>query len=424
MVREKLPRCLEIRNKKLRNCLNNVKEGAKELWDRPLLRHYTNHGVDHSNRIIERIGDLLEDRWRLLNDHERFILLAAVYLHDIGMQSPKHAGLDHDPNKEYTLEELEKIREVHHESSAKMIKESVSRESNLTLGLELCRDYVEFIAIVSKYHRKLDIKGLKDTAFAGKKIKLPLLVTLLRLGDKLDADFNRVNMKILKLQDIPIKSKLHWWLHHYVQSVFIEDGKIKLYFRFPEVYRKDMITQVIRRKMYESIQNQYTESYDILYNYNIRLHRAPTIEEDSYTGDVEPLPDDLLDHMKKNIMKEKKEPFERNIDLYWEKKEKEEKKIEKKEEEKIEEAIKNDEERRVKLLWGSYMKKLDKFLERLEKGSSDKCFEYYREYEKLDMFYSQFIFNFGIYLDETDKDKASKRLGYCSTLIKDILGEL
>ncbi|MCD6467025.1 MAG: hypothetical protein J7L10_03775 [Methanomicrobia archaeon] len=105
-----------------------------------------------------------------------------------------------------------------------------------------------------------------------------------------------------------------------------------------------------------------------------------------------------------------------DIDLYWEEAEKEEKEIE--------ETIENDEERRVKLLWESYMKKLDKFIEKLEKGSPGKYFEYYKEYENLDKFYSRFVFNFGLYLDEMEKNRASGRLGYCSTLLKEMLGEV
>jgi hypothetical protein len=116
--------------------------------------------------------------------------------------------------------------------------------------------------------------------------------------------------------------------------------------------------------------------------------------------------------------------MDEDIDLYWEEAEREEKKIEKKEEEKIEEAIENDEERRVKLLWESYMKKLDKFIEKLEKGGPKKYFEYYKEYENLDKFYSRFVFNFGLYLDEMEKNKASGRLGYCSTLLKEMLSEV
>jgi len=123
---------------------------------------------------------------------------------------------------------------------------------------------------------------------------------------------------------------------------------------------------------------------------------------------------------KEDILEEVPEKDVEDIDQYWEEKETEKK------EESIEgeEIIENDEERRVKLLWESYLNKLDKFIEKLERGSPEKYFEYYKEYENLDKFYSRFVFNFGIYLDEMEKRKASGRLGYCSTLLKEMLGKV
>lgn len=126
------------------------------------------------------------------------------------------------------------------------------------------------------------------------------------------------------------------------------------------------------------------------------------------------------------------ESFEKELDHYWqEEMGKKEKKIEKedtveKEKEKIEQEniMVEDEERRVRLLWEGYIRKLDKFIERLEKGNPKKYFDYYREYENLDKFYSRFVFNFGIYLDEIEKNKASGRLGYCSTLLRELLSKV
>lgn len=88
-----IPENLQIQEEKLRTCLDYAKEATERLWTHPLLQHYTNHGPDHSQRIIDIIGRLLENDSKILNDYERFILIASAYLHDIGMQSPIHAGL-------------------------------------------------------------------------------------------------------------------------------------------------------------------------------------------------------------------------------------------------------------------------------------------------------------------------------------------
>ena len=126
---------------------------------------------------------------------------------------------------------------------------------------------------------------------------------------------------------------------------------------------------------------------------------------------------------------------EEEIDQYWEagkeeipeKREnigKEEKEERGEKEERHEEPAEYDEERRVRLLWENYIRKLDTFIEHLEKGNPTKYFEYYKEYENLDKFYSRFIFNFGIYLNEIEKNKASGRLGYSSTLLKEMLNHV
>jgi len=243
---------LKMKETRLVTCLDNIEEAVGIFWDNPLLQHYTDHGLDHSRRIIGVLEDLLEGHSDRLNDYERFILLASAYLHDIGMQSPVHAGLPY--KSRYTEEDEEIIRKNHNEASAKMIFESISPGSDLSLGLERCKDFANYVALVSKYHRSLDLDELEDKSIAGKIIKLPLLAAFLRLGDELDADYRRVNMDLLKLRDIPVGSKYHWWAHYYVQSVFINNGTVTLHFRFPEEYREREIVKALRKKIVKSIQ--------------------------------------------------------------------------------------------------------------------------------------------------------------------------
>jgi len=173
-----------------------------------LIPHYTKHGVDHSERIVQYLGKLLEDFPTLLNQQERFVLLAAIFLHDIGNQLPKYADI---PIKStYSTEELEKIRKNHHLFSYEAIKDSIQGNSELLLGLDICKEYTDFIALLCKYHRKLDLKYLKNTSIAGDPLRLHLLGALLRLGDELDADYRRVDMEVLNIIDIPIDSKFYW----------------------------------------------------------------------------------------------------------------------------------------------------------------------------------------------------------------------
>ena len=56
-----------------------------------------------------------------------------------------------------------------------MIIASISNEPHLSLGLQGYEDYANFIAIISKYHRELNIEELENTYPASEKMKFPFL---------------------------------------------------------------------------------------------------------------------------------------------------------------------------------------------------------------------------------------------------------
>jgi tetratricopeptide (TPR) repeat protein len=216
---------------------------------------------------------------------------------------PKYAGI---PIKStYSVEELEKIRKNHHLSSCQAVKDSIKTNAELPLGLSLCKKYTDFIALLCKYHRKLDLKYLKDTSIAGDPLRLHLLGAFLRLGDELDADYRRVDMEVLNIIDIPTESKFYWWSHHYVQSISIVQGHIKLFFWFPEEYKNNNIVEVFKNKRKESLREQFLEVYDIFENYGVRLYRDIEIEDTNYSssGSLKPVPPDLLEYIKTTITK-------------------------------------------------------------------------------------------------------------------------
>ena len=75
---------------KFNSKLSTIEQEVKTIWKKGELYHvyYTLHGLDHSNYVIDVLEKLIRglnpaDR---LNDTESFCLLAAAYLHDVGMQ--------------------------------------------------------------------------------------------------------------------------------------------------------------------------------------------------------------------------------------------------------------------------------------------------------------------------------------------------
>lgn len=176
---------INIEDNTLKSGLTLIKEKASQLWARPLIRHYTEHGIKHSENIIKIIDKLIDNKV-ILNDYEAFVLLAATYLHDIGMQQSNPKELI-SGQVQRTLDEMDVIRKSHNDLSYSMILDSV--QENIicpSLSLENFRDFVDCIACLVKYHRKYDLEELDDDSFKGEKIRIPLLAALLRLGDELD----------------------------------------------------------------------------------------------------------------------------------------------------------------------------------------------------------------------------------------------
>jgi len=277
----------ELLNPDLQSKLDSIKSAASEIWKVAKLQHFTEHGIGHSESIMTILNLILGNMSTMKNKlscHEIFILLAAAYLHDIGMQSAYHAGL---PSKsEYSLEDKKIIRDKHHETSAKMIRESVDpkAEKRINCGLQdsIQPNYVEFIALLSESHRmnKPEISSnlLKDDyLMTGEKIRVRLLVSLLRLADELDRDYMRVDMDELKLWNIPIDSKVYWWMHHYTKAVPIENGRIKILFRIPTYYKNSQrkLDEIIFRKVVDSVREQVSEVKNVLWEEHIFLDFEP-----------------------------------------------------------------------------------------------------------------------------------------------------
>ena len=131
-----------VTDSRLQTSLAAIREAAEDIWapDAPrIIKDYTDHGIAHSERIVGFVAKLLEaNDGHPLSSQEMYLLLAGIYLHDIGMQCdtvkfPKikiHAeklGAQFDieftasRTNEYTINEQKEIRKNHHYLSAAWI---------------------------------------------------------------------------------------------------------------------------------------------------------------------------------------------------------------------------------------------------------------------------------------------------------------
>lgn len=284
---------------KMEGRIHRVREKAEAIWKKPLLRHYTDHTIAHSERVIsilDKLCALVEPR---LTDDEAYVLLCAAYLHDIGMQQEKFFEMDvikerfSDEEIAAALEDQMEaeaiIRAWHHLVGEERIKYELGDEYMET-------ELVDEVAQVSKGHTKEDLSTYKDGTKAGSRMRLQLLAGLLRLADELDLDYRRVNLDDLNQAIIPAESKAHWWKCHFVESVDVQgDGRIQLVFRFseqdePEVvhYVPILVIDRLSRKF------EQEKLLDILWSYlRIRLDETPKIDPPSVGK--RPVPGEVLE---------------------------------------------------------------------------------------------------------------------------------
>lgn len=312
-----IPDNLKIDNPEYSNIICSVELNAKKILDNPVHNHFTDHSISHSCRMLNYIDKLL-DAPQILIDEEKLVLICAVLLHDIGMQATKKI-----PSSEMPLqnEDLEYIREHHHEFSEEIIKNSISLDSSKKyyLGLENVGMYVEDIALVAKHHRKSNISLLSNDTVGDTTIRIKLLAALIRFADCLDIDFRRVNIDRLKIQNIPVESKFYWFSHHYVRALIIENRAIKVCFQFPKEYQKETaLISTISEYILKEINKHMEQVYFILDEYGIRLRKDVEVESNFLDTFVPILPDDLRTYINSRNVSPKAVEIEKEISKSFE----------------------------------------------------------------------------------------------------------
>lgn len=285
----------------LRADLNRIKESAKRLLSESI-GHYTDHTIEHSERIIKILNCLLvklmehnptNDPYDLqpLNEHEIFILLAACYLHDVGMHYKKET------------ENLEEIREEHHIYSYYMIVNSV-KDPQHNYNFNIPEKYVDNIAEVSQGHRKIDLSSRSFTdAIEGINIEIRprFLTALLKLADELDIIYERVNIQRLKISNVNSYSMMHWFKHYYVMGIGITNGNIQIHFRFPqdsyEEYKK-----VVPQVVFKDIDEKVSELRDHLWSYDVFINLSKNLNKHKcHKRLIDVMPDEVFLEMEKYI---------------------------------------------------------------------------------------------------------------------------
>lgn len=193
--RSKLEKALKVNptGEYLAHSLKSIRNKAEPLLSKIVetFPDYTTHGMKHSDEVLKNFdfiipGSLLKK----LNPYEIYFLVAATYLHDIGMvnfpgllkEESKEIGEGDKKLKDY-------IRESHHLRSEEFI---VKNFKDLMID---DNHQANIIGRICKGHRKENLHDRElfkpDTMYKNYSINVPLLAAFLRLADELDITFER-----------------------------------------------------------------------------------------------------------------------------------------------------------------------------------------------------------------------------------------
>jgi len=254
---------MHITEHRLRASLIAVRQAMEYIWadDAPrIVQDYTDHGENHSKRLAGFAVKLLEANvGRNLSVQEMYLLIAGIYLHDIGMQCDvvkfpeikaraESLGAEFEiaftarTASSYSIDEQRAIRRNHHYLAAAWI-DHANRTCTTALGSAaqtIPEELVDDLMDVCKYHAKLPITDCpRELKFDPTHCK-QLVAALLRFSDELDVDGHRVSIETVRNFSVDSHNSVYWWLHNRTKIVFIAPHVILLTIRLHPYDKKQM----------------------------------------------------------------------------------------------------------------------------------------------------------------------------------------
>lgn len=304
----------EQENLDLHDRLERIKKSVERIWNLPKLYWFTDHGVGHSKRIIQVLGSLLTNLQTsgesALTSHELYILLAACYLHDIGMQ---FCRIENKSIENYTYGDFEWIRRSHPATAEQLIVSRAIRHERGEFSIDLDPDPSYFIPIAlvckahgSKFFDETVEKLKQDTPYqpGGLPFRGAMLAGLLMLADELDLQLNRATFP----EDVTLSpmSTLHHRVHSYVTGVVIMKGstektrfvQIDMVFPSNSDEYQNLVVRWLKSKLTKQIR-RVTKLIQEASNGELLINTRVNFRSKISDYDIEPVP---LSRMALNIL--------------------------------------------------------------------------------------------------------------------------
>lgn len=226
-----------------------LRSAACRVWapDVPtIIRDYTSHGVDHIERVAAWVLRLISCSRVRFEPRELYVLLAGVYMHDIGMQCDlvrhpdvleraKELGAVFDvlPStsiaSDWTTEEQIALRSNHGVVAAawidvaRTVGDSVIGDAVRTIPERLVQEVMDVVM----YHSRLPISDCPDDFGYYPNCGKRKVAAILRFADELDVTRLRVStLDTILSFSIDPGHAFHWWLHNATEIEFVSEHKL------------------------------------------------------------------------------------------------------------------------------------------------------------------------------------------------------
>ncbi len=225
--------------------LQLIVQSVSQFWQYKPHRHFTNHGSVLSEQVCQRVEQLagrLGPNEKLTFD-EHFVVCAASWLYEVGVQSPRLKpvlDIDYKLGEDLLPEQLQRIRQHKHLLTNHLLIESVNHNANdarIDFGLDRPPDDATWRIIeVCRWCSSEPLEQVpRERPVNGNRVRVRLLVALLRLADQLHINPARVNLDLLVRAPLPLEEIARWWCYHYTQVLPInEQGLISFHFSVPD----------------------------------------------------------------------------------------------------------------------------------------------------------------------------------------------
>lgn len=257
----------ETREKILRDInylkiLKEIEDHVTVLWKRHTgTRWEPLHDSNHNRQVEKALYRLIpEDKFNNLEPYEWFILLASVWLHEIGMI----IGLFKKEDEENMIEIGDiyalKVREIHEERAIRYIEEAHEI-------LKITK-YKESIQFCCRHHRKrIPIPKLSEEGLQKIQVNTPLLVAYLRLAlaTHLDVGIDEENLiELMHTPGLSWEDRFHWQKQKWIEDIIINHENYLIIVKAYSPPKESFLNEIFPEKLIEGMREGLLTVRDIL----------------------------------------------------------------------------------------------------------------------------------------------------------------